>query len=389
MITVWFDAWRFQHEKAPIIALLHEIRRQYEAWDKVTNSGKKLTEVAIRTVLNSFSDIAKLLSFEAVPVKSQGIQQTGEKWEKDHLENKLGVDTIQAFLEKAIDTLLKPKRGKPKKRLVIIIDDLDRCSPTAAYRLLEGLKVYLSLKNCVFVIGMNQQIVIEAIAEKLSEGQRLENLSHSISAPSIRAEAYLEKMCSSIERLHPPSDCNDLLKRWITDSHLKDNLIDALKRDEDDFIQCLPPNPRRLKALANVLNRWQAFLPPNEDDQAKNVRDVQALLIIAYVYQFHGELFQRWHFTPSFYSHMKKWATGSSVGREAVNANSWPTYFTILELPEEITSSYQGGPVPKTVALSNYSDPYSANVFWVAPLINYADLAEQDINPILKAVTSN
>ncbi|WDE10126.1 KAP family P-loop NTPase fold protein [Thalassomonas haliotis] len=390
VITVWFDAWRFQHEKAPVIALLHEIRRQYELWDKVKNSGRKLADVTVRTVLNSFSDIAKLLSFEAIPLKAQDIQKTGEKWEKDNLESKIGGETIQEFLEKAIDTLLKTSRSK--KRLVIIIDDLDRCSPTAAYRLLEGLKVYLSLKNCVFVIGMNQQIVIEAIAEKLSEGRDLDTISHNIAAPAIRAEAYLEKMCSSIERLNPPFDTNSLLSSWIEGSEFRQNLTLAFCDDGGNAISCLPPNPRRLKALANLLNTWSLLLD-DDKTQDEKIQGAQALLLIAYVYQFHGELFQRWSFTPSFYTQLKKWATEPwptpRGGETRSDDSSWPPYLQILELPEKMTVGSSGDVTPSIEALSNYPDPYSANVFWIAPLLRYADLNEDEINPILKAVAAS
>lgn len=142
---------------APVIALLHEIRRQFSAWDKLKNKGRKLGTITGRSILSSLGDITKLLKTQAIPADAKDIQKIGELWEKQNLETRLGVDTIQDFLQEAIETLI----GK-KKKLIIIIDDLDRCSSTAAYRLLEGLKIYLNLNNCVFVIGMNQKIVVDA-----------------------------------------------------------------------------------------------------------------------------------------------------------------------------------------------------------------------------------
>jgi hypothetical protein len=168
-------------------------------------------------------------------------------------------------------------------KLVIIIDDLDRCNPVSAYRLLEGLKVYLSLKNCVFVIGMNQKIIIDAIAEQLSAGRQFGD------APEIRGEAYLEKMCNSIERLNPVANSVDLLKIWINNSNLTQELTLALTQPNGEYVTCLPPNQRRLKALSNILNHWAPLIglcaeqTSTPSELSGITRKAQALLIIAYI----------------------------------------------------------------------------------------------------------
>lgn len=293
VITVWFDAWRYQHETQPVIALLHEIRRHFSAWAKLSNKAKKLTSVTVRSIFNVIDDITKLLKIESIPIGAKGIQKIGEDWEKQNLENRLGTDNIQEFLQDAIDILLKEFLGRDK-RLVIIIDDLDRCSSQTAYRLLEGIKVYLELNNCVFVLGLNQKIVIDSIAKEMHS-------SGSNNDIKIIAEAYLEKLCCNFERLTPPKSGVSLLLEWITEGDFKDILSDALTDNNNNFIECLPPNPRRIKALSNVLNQWfeKVELP---DVQEGKIKTAISLVIISYVYQFHSELFHRWQYTPSLFT---------------------------------------------------------------------------------------
>ena len=379
VVTVWFDAWRYQHEPAPVVALLQEIRKQFTSWAKLKDKAIKLTSVTVQSVLNSFSDITKLLSIENTALNPKSIKDTGEKWEKEHLEQKLGVDSIQEFLEKATTAVLNDFLSGNTKRLVIIIDDLDRCSPSSAYRLLEGLKVYLGLKNCVFIIGMNQQIVVEAIAANLPQELSQYSNEHKKAAMCIRGEAYLEKICSHIERLQPPADAVRFLTDLVDNPHLKVELVNAAAGFDVPF---LPPNPRRIKALANTVNHWAGVIAWDTDPQ-REIKS-KSLLILAYVYQFHGELFQRWRFTPSFFSQLNAWAA-ENWGHEDIK--KWPDYLATLKLPHIVKIIDDGAEeVPQVRSTSTYPDPYATDMFWIAPFMRLSDLTEQDITPMLQLI---
>lgn len=148
--VVWFEAWRYQTERAPVVALLHEMRSQLEWHLKFAARTKKVAAVAVRDALLSLEDLTKA---DRVP----GLQdrEGGRAVEREHLAARLPSHTMREQLTQAIDGLLSPglHARREGRRVVVIIDDLDRCDPEAAYRLLEGLKIYLTLPNCVFVIG--------------------------------------------------------------------------------------------------------------------------------------------------------------------------------------------------------------------------------------------
>ena len=48
-------------------------------------------------------------------------------------------------------------------KLVIFIDDLDRCIPSNAITVLEALKIFLGKRKCVFVIGVDQGSLEHAV----------------------------------------------------------------------------------------------------------------------------------------------------------------------------------------------------------------------------------
>ena len=63
--------------------------------------------------------------------------------------------------------------GLPQvKRVVVLVDDLDRCLPPAVMATLEAIKLFLAVPKMVFVIAADQEMVRESIAVSLGETNR-------------------------------------------------------------------------------------------------------------------------------------------------------------------------------------------------------------------------
>lgn len=79
-------------------------------------------------------------------------------------------DRSMAGFKDAFDVLIK---GLPNiDRVVVLVDDLDRCLPPAVMATLEGIKLFLAVPKMVFVIAADQEMVRESIAASLGESNR-------------------------------------------------------------------------------------------------------------------------------------------------------------------------------------------------------------------------
>jgi len=202
IITVWFDAWRYQNEPVPVVALLQEMRKQMSMLPSVIRKVGKATDITVRYALNGLADIGKIIGFEGMP-SADKIQKLGENWEQEHYAMALSTDSIRHHLHETIKCLLSKVTGA---RVVVFIDDLDRCNPKAAIRLLEGLKIYLSIPNCVFVLGTNERMLVDAICEEISAPR-----DTTPEELKLRAAHYFEKICTDIYRLPLPNNALELL----------------------------------------------------------------------------------------------------------------------------------------------------------------------------------
>jgi len=184
------------------------------------------------------------------------------------------VDSTQNFtsdLKHIIDTNVGSEG-----RLIIYIDDLDRCSPKNTTEVVEALNVFLDCKQCIFILGMDQEKVAKSIGVKYKElcddsdyvgygKQFLEKIIQlAINLPFMSADdanAYSDQLLPSepgktiIKTEENKGYDNVLPEGGFTNITMPDNLISDLK----ESIQYLQPrSPRNIKRFFN--KAWFYFL---------------------------------------------------------------------------------------------------------------------------------
>lgn len=134
-------------------------------------------------------------------------------------------DVVRKFRDDFEELLKKSKIDK----LVIIIDDLDRCLPDRIIDNLEAIKLFLNVKNTAFVIGADPRIVRHAIEYRYKDkiiDTNAENTNDRI------VNDYLEKLIQIPYSLPKLSDSE--VETYITLLFCENDLASA-----DDFNKVL------------------------------------------------------------------------------------------------------------------------------------------------------
>ena len=135
-VCVYYDAWKNDNDNAPILSIVYSILQASESSFQFPSESQFFDKAA--AIFEFFS--------------GKNIKDVVESF-----KNHTIIDTLQAEkkLEKTIseffDSLL-PEKGN---RLVVFIDELDRCKPTYAIQVLERIKHYFGNERITFVFSIN------------------------------------------------------------------------------------------------------------------------------------------------------------------------------------------------------------------------------------------
>ena len=149
--TVYYDAWLNDNDIDPIQSLLYSITGAYQHFSKpnlynnkcLIELGKSIINLCSGTSLGNFLDL----------LKEDNVLDS-EKKNKD-----LYAD-ISSYL----------KELNQGNLVVIFVDELDRCKPTYAVKLLERIKHYFNCPNVIFVFSINETELIHTIQNLYGDG---------------------------------------------------------------------------------------------------------------------------------------------------------------------------------------------------------------------------
>jgi hypothetical protein len=289
---IWFNPWQHQFEASPMVALLYEIRRSLSFDKRFLEEAKKLANVTVYSALSLLGDLG-----DALPkLDVTKIEDRGKKYEAEHFAEPLSSQRFRDIFEAAIGQAI----GK-KKRMVVFIDDLDRCESEVAYRLLESVKLYLNAKNCAYVLGLDQKHLEETIARVLSHKE--DHWRHRA-----LAREYLGKMFQCQFLLPVTPDMRDFIREVLQfgeESPLRVALKDGfgvLPERYADIVEalnaCLPHNPRKIKAF---IAAWKLYIVLLVAQDPAASFDWRLTLALNYLGQFEEPLYRKVEESPGFF----------------------------------------------------------------------------------------
>lgn len=238
--TVWFEAWRYSKQEEMFVALSRQVLKTMETTGGFLDRVRTKLDDPQQDEFNLFgfttSAITQILSLGQVNLDPSEYES-----ESSFRKNLAFYDQFQDFMNHLIEKFVS---GRRKGRLVIFIDDLDRCIPSKIVQVLESVKLFLNTQSCLFILGADSDVVASAVQAHYI-GENLEEFN---------GREYMDKIIQVQFPLPPISPGNMA------------NYIKEISGHEEsqpylEFIsQTIPTNPRRIKTFLNHIELQWAVL---------------------------------------------------------------------------------------------------------------------------------
>ena len=158
----------------------------------------------------------------------------------------------EKLLVKRSDVEQNLKENLGDRKLIVLIDDLDRADPKLVPHLLLGLREVFDLPQCAFVMSLDPIVVSNALAEVHSGWGR--------------TPEFLEKIIDFPFWLPPVQ--NDDLSRLL-DQELKSSQVNLDRHALDEVTHLLPTNPRKLKRFLRGLWRFNVQIERHDEAETE------------------------------------------------------------------------------------------------------------------------
>ena len=242
-LPIWFNAWKYEREEnLASVSLMKTVGYAMANHDKFD----QLSKTIFKGLTIVGKDVMQQIAMQAVAKKRElADEEIDEKM--DYLNTLYRDSVYYEGLDKIKDQMTKI-RENGDHRVVIFIDDLDRCSPIKALEVLESIKLFLDIEGFVFVIGLSHKTVTQLITQ-------------AYKMTGIQGDDYIKKI------IQIPIKIPSWTRESVVDL-INNSIVTKLNSDYTKFLQqnsgmiakIVGYNPRQLKRfINNVIIAFETF----------------------------------------------------------------------------------------------------------------------------------
>lgn len=297
-IVITYDAWKNNFYSDPLIAILYCIHDTLEKYAQNQNGISKVTAYRIKQavkktatdtckkVLSSLFDktikpMTKTNFGLLITFAMEFIGEVIRQAKSSILDNKI-FDEFKSYQKLLDDTifvlnkLTEPDKDLHTRKLVILVDELDRCMPNEQLLVLERLHHLFEVNNCIVIVAFNKIQVLETLKQlyAVSDGN-----------------VYLQKFFA--ESFYLPEQGGYYFKNWIKHNLTQYNasaknlisdeqlasyatyFIKMIKTDDEES----PSNTRKLERYLSNAERVIASI----SEKNRSYFDISYILLILYL----------------------------------------------------------------------------------------------------------
>jgi len=265
-VTAWVNAWRFEQEEHPIVpiilSILDGIYKKLEGTNPANPQERFLANAhrALRAIIYGFGfkgtvSVPEVAKLEA----SANFKEMIDRYEKlaptpDPLVEK----SLYYHAYEILDGVLDEKEFKepPFPKIVVFIDDLDRCLPDKALKVFESIKLVLSQRGFVFVLAVDRDVIDAFLTKRYRDDFGLGEEHH-------HGEQYMDKIIQlPLHVPHHEGRFEEYVMNLIAhENSTSPSLLGKLLKPEEREVFASLANPlaagtgRNPRSLIRILNR--------------------------------------------------------------------------------------------------------------------------------------
>lgn len=251
---IWIDMWKEESDYTNLSVKI--LNRILSSLDIKTETKK--------SILKAFFVLGKGVKINA-GIISYDMNPAFEQLNKE-LENEEKVENFISSFQDQIDKYYK----KTGKKVIVFLDDLDRCDSNNMLNIIYNVKLLLSTQNVIFVFGIDKDAITLALKNKYNNEAN-------------KAESFLEKIFPiSFNMPHEIMNKEniDIIIRRVSDD-LKE---DAYENIRNFFDKMKFNNPRE---IIKVVNKYKLIEKELETKNLLNIKNEWNIILILFLIMEH------------------------------------------------------------------------------------------------------